>query len=201
MLKEWMRDHDLDKIFWRIVCVLILMFAFNIKVVNLSSDQAKNVLDYKREHYTKELNEYELNDFIKLYPKFKSEEIFKNKDIDAIAENPEDADWITKRWFNYQTWDIQRFFYVKNRCVEALEIIKKQKTASGFISQLENRVKQNLKTAENEKNKKENLEEKYDIAKQVLDIHKKQAEDNGDFTAEELQLVAKKAEELEKILN
>ena len=201
MLKEWMREHDLDKIFWRIVCVLILMFAFNIKVVNLSSDQAKNVLDYKREHYTKELNEYELNDFIKLYPKFKSEEIFKNKDIDAIAENPEDADWITKRWFNYQTWDIQRFFYVKNRCVEALEIIKKQKTASGFISQLENRVKQNLKTAENEKNKKENLEEKYDIAKQVLDIHKKQAEDNGDFTAKELQLVAKKAEELEKILN
>lgn len=201
MLKEWMRDHDLDKIFWRIVCVLILMFAFNIKIVDLSSDQAKNILDYKREHYTKELNEYELSEFIKLYPKFKSEEIFKNKDIDAIAENPEDADWITKRWFNYQAWDIQRFFYVKNRSIEALEIIKKQKEASGFISQLENRVNQNIKDAEDKKNKKENSEKKYDIAKQVLDIHKKQAEDNGDFTAEELRLVEKKAEELKKILN
>ena len=205
MVREWMRDHDLDKILWRIVCVLILMFAFNLKIVHLSWEQSRQILEYKRKHYTKELTEYELDEFIKLYPKFKHDIIFQDKDIDQIAEYPDSADWATKRWFIYQAWDSKRFFYVQKRAQDAMGIIKVRKESLGLVGQLSKRVDK-IKEEENIKakhsNRKENQEpEKQDISQQMLEIHQKRIEDTKDFSLEELALIEKKSDELRKLFN
>ena len=204
MLREWMRDHDLDKILWRIICVLILMFAFNLKIVHLSWEQPRKVLEYKREHYTKNLNEYELDEFIKLYPKFKEYTVKENVDIDKIAESPASADWLTKRWFIYQAWDAQRFFYIKNRAQEAMNIIKMRKESAGYVKQLskqiqEKNAKEMAKNRSKYKNK--NTEDENDLSQKMLNIHKSRVDDIGDFTFDELELVEKKSVELKNLFN
>ena len=203
MVREWMRDHDLAKILWRIVCVLIIMFAFNIKIVDLSWNQSDKILEYKRKNYTKELGEYELNEFIKLYPKFKQEVINENVGADKMAENPDAAGWMIKRWFSYHAWDIGRFFYVQKRAKEAMETIKKRKESRGVVTQLEKRIKKNIEEEMKSKKTygqdKSQQEEKYDISKHMLDIHKQRVENIGDFTVEELNLIENKSEELRKL--
>lgn len=179
MVKDLIKDLDLSKILWRIICVLIILFAFNIKIVNLSWEQAEKILDYKRDHYTKELNEYELDDFIRIYPKYKQDKIFQRVDTDYIMEYPDSTDWITKRWFIYQAWDIGRFFYIQKRVQQALNLIKIRKEAAGFAEQLENREDE--------------------IAKQMFELQKSKAENTEDFSEDELNLVERKSEALNKI--
>ncbi len=205
MLREWMRDHDLEKILWRVICVLIVMFAFNLKIVDLSWDQSEKILEYKRKNYTKELTEYELNEFIKLYPKFKHDIIFQNVDIDKLAEYPDSAGWMAKRWFIYQAWDIDRFFYIQRRAQEAMGIIKTRKESLGLVSQLEKRVN---KHAEEERKKPKpygwdetKQEKKYDISEHMLGIQQQRAGNIGDFTIEELNLVEKKIDQLRELFN
>ena len=191
MVREWIRDHDLSKILWRIICVIILFFAFNIKIVNLSTEQSAKILSAKRKNYTKELTDYELSEFIKLYPKFKEDIIFQDKDVDYIAEYPDSADWVTKRWFIYQAWDAKRFFYVQKRIQEALGIIQERKKSAGFIDQLKKRVAEKSTDAENKTPDSDLI-----ISTQMLELHQKKADDTGDFTLDELALVEKRAEEI-----
>lgn len=163
----------------RIVCVLVLMVAFNIKVVSLSWEQAEKVLKYKRTQYTQELNDYELDEFIRIYPKYKQDEIFQRVDTDVLMQNPEAADWVTKRWFIYQAWDIGRFFYVMKRIQKALDIIEIRRAAAGVIAQVEDREDE--------------------LSQKLLEEQKKRYESTDGLTDKELKLVEDKATVLRKL--
>lgn len=205
---DWIKYLDYEKILWRIICILFLIFVFNTKIVHLSWDQADKILSYKRDHYTNELTEYELDDFIRLYPKFQKDGISKRIDVDYLMIYPDSADWMTKRWFIYQAWDIDRFFYIKKRTQEAMEIIKARKEAAGFAKQFSDQInKENEIEEQKKKNNKykpvsDNTEDKkYDITRQMLEVHQKRAEDMGDFSPEELELVEKKWQILTELFN
>ena len=179
MVRDLLKEFDLEKIFWRIVCVLILMVAFNIKVVSLSWEQAEKVLKYKRTQYTQELNDYELDEFIRIYPKFKQDEIFQRVDLDLITKNPETADWVTKRWFIYQAWDIGRFFYVMKRIRKALDMIEIRKEAKSVIEQVE--------TLEDE------------LAQKILQEQQERYDNTDGLTEKELDMIEQKSETFRKL--
>lgn len=169
----------LSKIFWAIIALLVIIFFCQIKVSPLSSEQTEQALAPKRANYTKELNKKELDDFIALYPKFKVDMLSMNVDIDYIREYPEKASWAAKRWFMYKVWDIGRFFYVQKRAAEALAFAQERQKAAAIAAQFENR--------EDETSQK------------LYEMQKVKADDVGDFSPTELQLVTEKADALKKI--
>ena len=141
--------------------------------------QTEKILNQKRANYTKELNKAELEEFIALYPKFKEDMLSIGTDIDYIREYPENANWVTNRWFMYKFWDIGRFFYVQKRAHEALLFAQERQQA--------------LKIAEQFKDNED------ETAQKLYEMQKEKADDLGDFSSAELQLVTEKAEALKKI--
>lgn len=181
MVKEFISNLNISKLFWITVGILVMVGAFNLKIFYSSHDQSEIILQKKRANYTKELTEKELNDFINVYTKFKEDGMFKHADMDYILENPDAADWTTGHWFSYQAWDIGRFAYIKKRVLEALSLIKRHRQAAGLASQLEDREDES--------------------SQQMLEYLKNKAEDNADFNEKELKLVQEKSEILKKLLN
>lgn len=179
MVREWIKELDLEKILLRIICVLVLLFAFNIKVVSLSWEQAEKILKYKRTQYGEQLNDYELDEFIRIYPKFKQDKIFKRVDTDLLMEYPDKADWVTKRWFIYQAWDIGRFFYVQKRIQRALDLIDVRKEAANIMAQVDNREDE--------------------LSQKILQEQKQRYENTDGLTDDELKWVEQKAETLKKL--
>lgn len=169
----------LSKIFWGVIALLVIIFICKINVSTLSSEQTQEVLAQKRQNYTKELNKEELENFINLYPKFKKDMISLEADIDYISEYPEKANWAVKRWFMYKFWDIGRFFYVQKRAQEALNFARERQKAADIAAQF--------------------VDSEDETSQKLYEMQKTKADDLGDFSLDELQLVSKKAEELKRI--
>jgi broad specificity phosphatase PhoE len=94
----------------------------------------------KRNQYTPKISEEELNDFIKIWPEFKELNLMKTEDVSYNTVSQEDLlDWKAGIWFLYHHWDAERFFYVRQRVLSALQAIEVRNTAYSFITMLQNK--------------------------------------------------------------
>jgi hypothetical protein len=89
---------------------------------------------------TPKISEEELNDFIKIWPEFKELNLMKTENVSYNTVSQEDLlDWKAGIWFLYHRWDAERFFYVRQRVLSALQAIEVRNTAYSFITMLQNK--------------------------------------------------------------
>ncbi|MBO5997794.1 MAG: hypothetical protein J6P93_04645 [Alphaproteobacteria bacterium] len=135
-----MVKYDLRQIILCGLGVLAILFVVLSKTSETSWERSKAVLAEKRNHYTVEVTEKELQEFIKFWPEFKQIGLFSKKDVSYSALRPsENVNWIMRFWFVYHQMDAERFFYVRQRLIYLLQALDIKRNAEEIIEQMEDR--------------------------------------------------------------
>ena len=175
MVKEELRR----KMF--LVLGLVLIFAVcRCQVSYNPFERYNNIMAHKRAAYSTNLKAAEVNDFLRLWPKYKELGFDKELAVPYLTVLPDAAlNWKQRLWFHYNYWDANRFFYVQQRLTYLLQVLETRRDAKTTIELCSD------------------MED--EIAMDMIELQKRRL-DAGDIASSELLLVSSKEKELRELL-
>ncbi len=163
-----------------LVLGLVLIFSVcRCQVSYNPFERYDNIMTRKRAAYSTNLKAAEVNDFLRIWPKYKELGFDKDLYVPYLAVLPDSAlNWKQRLWFHYNYWDANRFFYVQQRLTYLLQVLQMRRDAKVTID---------LCT---------NMED--EIAEQMIELQKKRL-DSSDIASSEILLVTSKEKELREL--
>ena len=162
--------------------VLGMVLIFTVCRCQISYDPFERydtIMKNKRANYSTSLKTAEVNDFLRLWPKYKELGFDKELYVPYLTVLPDSAlNWKQRMWFHYNYWDANRFFYVQQRLNYLLQVLKMRRDAEATI------------------NLCSDMED--EVAEQMIELQRRRL-DSADISSSELLLVSAKEKELSKL--
>lgn len=162
--------------------ILGLVMIFAVCRCQISYDPFErydSIMKNKRANYSTSLKTAEVNDFLRLWPKYKELGFDKELYVPYLTVLPDSAlNWKQRMWFHYNYWDANRFFYVQQRLNYLLQVLKMRRDAKATIDLCAD------------------MED--EVAEQMIELQRRRL-DSADITSSELLLVSAKEKELTEL--
>lgn len=130
----------LKRILFFLFAVLAVIGVSKCQIVESTWHRSDNVMERKRSHYSEEFTAAELKDFMRLWPEFNELGMLNGAELWNLEMHPSNIlTWKMRMWFAYRHWDLDRFFYVRERLLSCLEEIKARRMAEDIIEVLSER--------------------------------------------------------------
>lgn len=131
-----MVKHDLRFLMFWVLAVLLIMVIMRMHIIGYAWDRAAQDIEQKRNEYKVEVSSEELEDFIRLYPKFKDLNLDSDDLSVKVEENFSLNHLLASVWLFYRRWDFGRFYYVKDRILSVMQALEVQRYSQAVINVL-----------------------------------------------------------------